>query len=96
MKLDKKVDYGYALKSLFEGLKSAEKVVKGNDDYKYANAYGRASMAIKMHLVVCTDLTFDDIYKELNPGPNDIPNNLYISPSLSKQLDDEEAKELFD
>jgi len=77
MKLNKNVDYGNALKSLFDGLKLAEEKVKSNDEYKYPNAYGRASMAIKMHLVVCTDLTFDDIDRELNPDPDDIPEELF-------------------
>lgn len=69
------IDYGSALESLFGGLKDAEKTVQGDSDTKYAYAYGQASMAIKMCLVTCTDLTFDEMHKltRVNPQPeNDL------------------------
>jgi len=78
MTLNKNIDYGRAMKDLFEGLKYAENKVKSNDEYKYPNAYGRLSMAVKLHLNTCTDLSLDDIDKELYPETiNDIPENLY-------------------
>lgn len=89
IKTNKNIDYGASLTRLLEGLKFAEEMAKSNEEYKYPNAYGRATMSIKMHLIECTDLTLDEIHKatthEVIPtlerhinNPDDIPENLYL------------------
>ena len=77
-KTNKDVDYGRALKDLFQGLKMAEEKANSNDVDKYPNAYGRATMAIKMCLVTCTDLTFDEIYKQTHPDNDDLKDVLPV------------------
>lgn len=86
IKTNPNIDYGSALSTLFERLKVAEAVVQGDEVGKYANGYGRISMAVKMCLIECTDLTFDEIHKKtrVSPAPaekekDDLPDNLFTN-----------------
>lgn len=80
IKTDKNIDYGAALSSIYEKLKMAEKKVQSNDMGAYAQAYGIASMGIKMLLVTCSDLTMNQIYEETRAeSKNDIPPDLFVS-----------------
>lgn len=55
MKLNKNIDLGKAFEMLKDGLEFAEEKARTDEDYKYANAYGRLSSAVKTFLQLTTD-----------------------------------------
>ena len=66
IKTNKNINYGAAMQTLLEGLKFAEDMAKSKEEYKYPNAYGRATMAIKLCLMTCTEMELDDIDNAIN------------------------------
>jgi hypothetical protein len=76
MKLHKDVDLGKSFEKLKSALLKTVGSTKGNNPARYAASFGELSMAVKIHLVQCSDLTLKDIQDEIE-GPDDIPSGLF-------------------
>lgn len=73
-----KVDLGESFERLAAKLKKNIQTTTGNTGEEYALAFGRLSMAVKKHLVECTDWTLKDIQDYIDDAEaDDIPPFLF-------------------
>jgi hypothetical protein len=72
MKISKNVDLGASFQRLKDGLNESTAKTKGSDPESYAVAFGHLSMTVKKHLLECTDITGDQIYKSKKADPDDL------------------------
>lgn len=71
-----KVDLGKAFDRLKQDLFQAVEKTKGNSPARYAEAFGNLETSVKIHLIRCTDLTMEDLQKEMS-SQDDIPSTLF-------------------
>ncbi len=72
MTINKNVDLGKSFEKLKASLiEITENVNRNNNKERYAYGFGRLETAIKTHLLTCTDLTGEELYKELD-NPDDL------------------------
>jgi len=71
MKLNNKVDLGKSFERLKSDLFLAVEETKGNSPARYAAAFGLLESRVKIHLVNCTDITMEELQKEMT-SPNDL------------------------
>src|SRR5689334_21917129 len=66
-KINSPINYDSAMKDLLKGLKFSREMSESDYEYKYANALGRLESALKTHLVVCTDMSYEQVLEASKP-----------------------------
>ena len=76
MKTLNNVDLGKSFQKLKETLVETSQLTDSKKPESYAYAFGKLSMAVKTHLIKCTDVEGKEIYTAIDTDPNDIKNVL--------------------
>lgn len=81
----KGVDYEKSFDKLKASLKQSNKDAKGVSPDRFAYSLGKLQMAVKEHIVNCTETTGEELYKYLDETIDDIPKDLLQRPGLSEE-----------
>lgn len=72
MKISPNVDLGKSFDKLKNSLVLATQATNDNKPESYAKSFGKLETAVKQHLIDCTDITGEEIYKAIDSDPNDL------------------------
>lgn len=75
--LNNNVDYAKHFEKIKQTLWETNDIINRNKEGKYAYAYGKLSMGVKILLVACTTGLLEDIQKYLDSKPDDLPKDLF-------------------
>jgi hypothetical protein len=73
--INNEIDLGKSFEKLKQELKKATIGIKPGNPQSYAYNFGRLETAVKIHLIMCTDIDMKGIQDYLNDdGPDDLKN----------------------